>query len=158
MAVKYYSDGTYTKGDGKLYVPGIGVVGKDKSTNVSKAESGTSTPTTNKSSGSSGGSSSKYYTTVTESNGNKSSGYIENGKSYYDDGREINRGASVVDSTGKTWVKGGDPDAGLTMDEYRANMELAEVQVIHINLIMEIWEMSLHIIHMKKLIESHKED
>ena len=120
MAVKYYSDGTYTKGDGKLYVPGIGVVGKDKSTNVSKAESGTSTPTTNKSSGSSGGSSSKYYTTVTESNGNKSSGYIENGKSYYDDGREINRGASVVDSTGKTWVKGGDPDAGLTMDEYRA--------------------------------------
>ena len=48
MAVKYYSDGTYTKGDGKLYRPGIGVVGNDKSTTVSKAESGTSTPTTNK--------------------------------------------------------------------------------------------------------------
>ena len=45
MAVKYYSDGTYTKGDGKLYRPGIGVVGNDKSTNVSKSESGTSTPT-----------------------------------------------------------------------------------------------------------------
>ena len=41
MAVKYYSDGTYTKGDGKLYRPGIGVVGNDKSTNVSKAEGGT---------------------------------------------------------------------------------------------------------------------
>ena len=46
MAVKYYSDGTYTKGDGKLYVPGVGVVGKDKSTNVSKAESGTSSSPT----------------------------------------------------------------------------------------------------------------
>lgn len=46
MAVKYYSDGTYTKGDGNLYRPGVGVVGKDKSTNVSKAESGTnSSPT-----------------------------------------------------------------------------------------------------------------
>lgn len=49
----------------------------------------------------------KYKTTVTEKDGSKSSGYIENGKSYYDDGREINAGASVVDSTGKTWTKGG---------------------------------------------------
>ena len=47
MATKYYSDGTYTKGDGKLYYPGIGVVGRDKSTNVSKAESGSSTPINN---------------------------------------------------------------------------------------------------------------
>lgn len=75
-----------------------------------------STSSSNKSSGSSN----RYNTTVTESNGNKSSGYIENGKSYYDNGQEINKGASVVDSTGKTWVKGGDPDAGLTMDEYLA--------------------------------------
>ena len=49
----------------------------------------------------------KYKTTVTEKDGSKTSGYIENGKSYYDDGREINAGASVVDSTGKTWTKGG---------------------------------------------------
>lgn len=75
-----------------------------------------STSSSNKSSGSSN----RYNTTVTESNGNKSSGYIENGKSYYDNGQEVNKGASVVDSTGKTWVKGGDPDAGLTMDEYLA--------------------------------------
>lgn len=66
MAIKYYSDGTYTKGDGKLYRPGVGVVGNDKSTNVSKAESGTSTSTSNK-------------TTTTSSNkssssSNKSSG------------------------------------------------------------------------------------
>ena len=53
MAVKYYSDGTYTKGDGNLYRPGIGVVGKDKSTNVSKAESGTSTSTSSNQSSSS---------------------------------------------------------------------------------------------------------
>ena len=49
----------------------------------------------------------KYKTTVTEKDGSKTSGYIENGKSYYDDGREINAGASVVDSTGRTWTKGG---------------------------------------------------
>ena len=125
MATKYYSDGTYTKGDGKLYMPGVGVVGKDKSTNVSKAESGSSTPVNkqnknNTSSSSSSSSSSRYNTTVTESNGSKSSGYILDGKSYYDDGREINAGASVVDSTGKTWVKGGDPDAGLTVEELLA--------------------------------------
>ena len=58
MAIKYYSDGTYTKGDGKLYRPGIGVVGTDKSTNVSKAESGTSTSTSNKTTTSSNKSSS----------------------------------------------------------------------------------------------------
>lgn len=76
MAIKYYSDGTYTKGDGKLYAPGVGVVGNDKSTNVSKAESGTSTPTTNsKNTGittmrgtGSGSSSSKSYTDTLKEN------------------------------------------------------------------------------------------
>ena len=47
----------------------------------------------------------KYKTTVTEKDGTKSSGYIENGRSYYDNGKEINAGASVTDSTGKTWTK-----------------------------------------------------
>ena len=67
---------------------------------------------------SSGSSSNKYYTTVTESNGSKSDGYIQDGVSYYNNGTPINAGASVVDSTGKTWVKGGDPDAGLSMEAY----------------------------------------
>jgi hypothetical protein len=49
----------------------------------------------------------RYYTTVTESNGNKSTGYIKDGVSYYSNGTPINTGASVTDSTGKTWTKGG---------------------------------------------------
>ena len=49
----------------------------------------------------------KYYTTVTESNGSKSNGYIKDGVSYYTNGTPINAGASVTDSTGKTWTKGG---------------------------------------------------
>ena len=49
----------------------------------------------------------KYKTTVTEKDGTTSSGYIENGRSYYDNGKEINAGASVVDAQGKTWTKGG---------------------------------------------------
>lgn len=49
----------------------------------------------------------KYKTTITEKDGTKSSGYIENGRSYYDNGKEINAGASVTDSSGKTWTKGG---------------------------------------------------
>lgn len=69
---------------------------------------------------SSGSSSNKYHTTVTESNGSKSDGYIQDGVSYYNNGTPINAGASVVDSTGKTWVKGGDPDAGLSIDAYKA--------------------------------------
>ena len=71
-------------------------------------------------------STSKYKTTVTESNGSTSSGYIENGKSYYDNGKEINAGASVVDSTGKTWTKGGDPDANLSVDEYLSKYGAAQ--------------------------------
>ena len=59
------------------------------------------------SSSNSSSSSNRYKTTVTEKDGSTSSGYIEDGRSYYDDGREINAGASVVDSTGKTWTKGG---------------------------------------------------
>ena len=47
MATKYYSDGTYTKGDGKLYRPGIGVVGKVGSTNASRNETGVTKPSTN---------------------------------------------------------------------------------------------------------------
>ena len=81
--------------------------------NTSSSSGGSSNKST-----SSGGSSNKYYTTVTESNGSKSDGYIQDGVSYYSNGTPINAGASVVDSTGKTWTKGGDPDAGLSMDAY----------------------------------------
>jgi hypothetical protein len=84
---------------------------------TSTSNSGSSGSSSKKSSSSS---SNKYYTTVTESNGSKTDGYIQDGVSYYNNGTPINIGASVVDSTGKTWVKGGDPDAGLTMDEYFA--------------------------------------
>lgn len=49
----------------------------------------------------------RYKTTITEKDGTKSSGYIENGRSYYDNGKEINAGASVTDAQGKTWTKGG---------------------------------------------------
>lgn len=61
----------------------------------------------------------RYYTTITESNGNKSNGYIKDGVSYYTNGSPINTGASVTDSTGKTWTKGSsDPDAGLSKEAY----------------------------------------
>lgn len=116
MAIKHYSDGTYTKGDGKLYYPGVGVVGKDKSTNVSKAESGSPNPVSNNKTNSS-----RYNTTVTRKNGSTASGYIENGKSYYSDGTRISSGDSVVDAQGKVWTMGGtDPDAGLSIDDYLA--------------------------------------
>ena len=57
----------------------------------------------------------RYYTTVTESNGSKSNGYIQDGVSYYTNGTPINTGASVTDSTGKTWTKGGN-----SIDSYLA--------------------------------------
>lgn len=99
------------------YLKSYGVDPNERYSNTTK----NTTTTTKKTSNSSGGSSSnKYYTTVTESNGSKSEGYIQDGVSYYNNGKPINAGASVVDSTGKTWVKGGDPDAGLTIDEYKA--------------------------------------
>ena len=84
-----------------------------------------SASSTNKSSGGSGGtkssgSSNRYKTTVTESNGTTSSGYIEDGRSYYDDGREINAGASVIDAQGKVWTKGGSANNTNTVDMINA--------------------------------------
>lgn len=82
MAVKYYSDGTYTKGDGKLYRPGIGVVGNDKSTNVSKAESGGSAPVSSSSKTSSSSSkTSSSNKTSSSSSGGVSSMYKNNSSS-----------------------------------------------------------------------------
>lgn len=105
------TSGSQSIGD---YLKSYGVSSNGSTANkTSSSSSGSSS----KKSGSSG-SSSKYYTTVTESNGTKSDGYIQDGVSYYNNGTPINAGASVVDSTGKTWVKGGDPDAGLSMDAY----------------------------------------
>jgi hypothetical protein len=66
----------------------------------------------------------KYKTTVTEKDGTQKSGYIENGRSYYDDGKEINAGASVVDAQGKTWTKGGSTETKTTPsynDTWEAN-------------------------------------
>ena len=53
----------------------------------------------------------RYNTTVTKKDGTKVSGYIEDGKSYYDNGTSISAGDSVVDAQGKTWTKGGDTSA-----------------------------------------------
>lgn len=58
MATKYYDDGSYTKGDGKLYYPGLGVVGKDK--NSSSSSTNKTTTTTNTSSNKGTGISSMY--------------------------------------------------------------------------------------------------
>lgn len=60
----------------------------------------------------------RYYTTVTESNGSKSNGYIKDGVSYYTNGTPINAGASVTDSTGKTWTKGGTTTPVVEEKEY----------------------------------------
>ena len=79
MAIKYYSDGTYTKGDGKLYVPGIGAVGKDGSTTVSKAEGGGGSSNTTSSS-----SSSKTGSTLTTMRGTGSGSGNSSSKSYTD--------------------------------------------------------------------------
>ena len=63
----------------------------------------------------------KYHTTITNADGSTQSGYILNGTSYYDNGSPINAGAKVTDSEGRVWTKGGaDPDAGLSMEAYRA--------------------------------------
>lgn len=50
----------------------------------------------------------RYNTTVTKKDGSKVAGYIEDGRSYYDNGTAISAGDSVVDAQGKTWTKGGD--------------------------------------------------
>jgi hypothetical protein len=100
MAVKYYSDGTYTKGDGKLYYGNV-LVGTDKSTNVSKAESGSSTPVTttssNKSSSSSSSSSSKK-SSSSSSSSNKSSSNSSSNKSNYTE--------EVWEANGRKYVNG----------------------------------------------------
>lgn len=58
----------------------------------------------------------KYKTTVTKKDGTKVSGYIEDGKSYYDDGTSISAGDSVVDAQGKTWTKGGASNTASSVD------------------------------------------
>jgi hypothetical protein len=65
----------------------------------------------------------KYKTTITEKDGTKKSGYIENGRSYYDDGKEINAGASVTDSSGKTWTKGGSTTTTSSTPSYNQTWE-----------------------------------
>ena len=58
----------------------------------------------------------RYNTTVTKKDGSKVSGYIEDGKSYYDDGTSISAGDSVVDAQGKTWTKGGDTSSNASSE------------------------------------------
>ena len=65
----------------------------------------------------------KYYTTVTESNGSKSNGYIKDGVSYYSNGTPINAGASVTDSTGKTWTKGGTTTSTVEDNPYQDQID-----------------------------------
>lgn len=94
MAKKtYYSDGTYSKGDGKLYMPGVGVVGSVGSTTASKTESGTSSSSSSSSSNktTSSSTSSSNKNTSTSSSSNKSSGSSSSSSykplgTYYDSG------------------------------------------------------------------------
>jgi hypothetical protein len=58
----------------------------------------------------------KYNTTITKKDGSKASGYIEDGKSYYDNGTAISAGDSVVDAQGKTWTKGGDTSSNASSE------------------------------------------
>lgn len=58
----------------------------------------------------------RYNTTVTKKDGSKVSGYIEDGRSYYDDGTSISAGDSVVDAQGKTWTKGGDTSSNASSE------------------------------------------
>ncbi len=97
MAVKYYSDGTYTKGDGKLYYGNV-LVGTDKSTNVSKAESGSSTPVTSNSSNKSSSSSSSSSSKNSSSSTQKTSGSSSSTPSYNE----------VWEANGRTYVGGVD--------------------------------------------------
>ena len=48
--------------------------------------------------------SNRYATTVTKKDGTTAKGYIENGKSYYEDGTRIKAGDSVIDSNNKVWT------------------------------------------------------
>ena len=94
---------------------------------VAKARAKSSTNTTTKNNGSYLDSATgKYHTTITNADGSTQSGYILNGTSYYDNGSPINAGAKVTDSEGRTWTKGGaDPDAGLSIDAYKAKYGVA---------------------------------
>lgn len=47
----------------------------------------------------------KWLTMVTNSDGSKQPGYIQDGRSYYIDGSPIKSGSSVIDSNGRTWTK-----------------------------------------------------
>lgn len=53
----------------------------------------------------------RYNTTVTKKDGTKASGYIENGRGYYNDGSAIGAGDSIVDKQGTVWTK---PDTAST--------------------------------------------
>lgn len=104
MAVKYYSDGTYTKGDGKLYYGNV-LVGTDKSTNVSKAGSGSSTPVTTTSSNKSSSNKSSSNKSSSNSSSNKSN-YTEeiweaNGRKYVN-GIDIGPAGTKVDTSNST--------------------------------------------------------
>lgn len=50
----------------------------------------------------------KTKTVITNKDGTQSSGYISNGKTYYDNGTRIGAGASVTDNSGKQWTMGAD--------------------------------------------------
>lgn len=53
-----------------------------------------------------------YWTTITDPDGTKKSGFIQDGKTYYAEGGAIKSGASVTDASGKTWTKGGSATSG----------------------------------------------
>lgn len=91
----------------------------ESSSSSSKKSSSSSSSKKTSSSSSVLDSEGKYHTTVTEKDGTNSSGYIKDGVSYYSDGTPIRAGASVVDSTGRTWTKGGsDSDSNLSIEDY----------------------------------------
>jgi len=48
----------------------------------------------------------KVATTIWDKNGNAKAGYIENGKTYYNNGTRISVGSKVIDNSGREWVMG----------------------------------------------------
>lgn len=63
-----------------------------------------------------------YWTTITDPDGTKKSGFIQDGKTYYAEGGAIKSGASVTDASGKTWTKpGGSSSSGNTHAGYLDN-------------------------------------
>lgn len=71
----------------------------------------------------------RYNTTVTKKDGSKVAGYIEDGRSYYDDGTAISAGDSVVDAQGKTWTKGGDTTSSASNEVAMINNAIRESNV-----------------------------